>query len=76
MHPELAVGSNGYLDALKSLLTNPPAEVIERGHQLLNAPHLFGVEIGFNLPAFIIALIITAILVIGIQRAQSSMPRL
>ena len=26
---------------------------IERGHQLLNAPHLFGVEIGFNLPAFV-----------------------
>jgi APA family basic amino acid/polyamine antiporter len=30
---------------------------------------MFGVEIGFNLPAFIIALIITAILVVGIQES-------
>jgi len=68
-HPELPVGSTGYLDALKELMTHPPTAIIERGHQLLNAPHLFGVEIGFNLPAFIIALIITAILVIGIQES-------
>jgi APA family basic amino acid/polyamine antiporter len=68
-HPELAVGSNGFLDALKDLLANPPAAVVARGHELLNAPHMFGVEIGFNLPAFIIALIITAILVVGIQES-------
>ena len=69
MHPELPVGSTGYLDALKDLMTHPTAAIIERGHQLLNAPHIFGVEIGFNLPAFIIALIITTILVIGIQES-------
>jgi len=34
---------------------------------LLGAPQLFGTEIGFNLPAFVIALVITAILVIGIK---------
>ena len=33
------------------------------------APHLFGMEIGFNLPAFLIALIITAVLVIGIKES-------
>jgi APA family basic amino acid/polyamine antiporter len=38
---------------------------------LVNAPHLFGMEIGFNLPAFLIALVITAILVIGIQESAS-----
>ena len=32
---------------------------------------LFGVEIGFNLPAFLIALIITAVLVIGIKESAS-----
>ena len=36
---------------------------------MLNAPRIFGVEIGFNLPAFVIALIITAILVIGIKES-------
>ena len=37
--------------------------------ELLNAPTIFGVEIGFNLPAFCIALLITAILVIGIRES-------
>src|SRR5205807_46737 len=37
--------------------------------ELLNAPTIFGVEIGFNLPAFLIALVITAILVIGIKES-------
>ena len=35
----------------------------------VNAPHIFGVEIGFNLPAFVIALVITAILTIGIRES-------
>jgi APA family basic amino acid/polyamine antiporter len=34
-----------------------------------NAPTIFGVEIGFNLPAFVIALVITAILVVGIKES-------
>jgi basic amino acid/polyamine antiporter, APA family len=35
----------------------------------LNAPHLFGYEIGVNVPAFLIALVITAILVVGIKES-------
>ena len=35
----------------------------------MNAPHLFGHEIGVNVPAFLIALVITAILVIGIKES-------
>ncbi len=31
--------------------------------------HFFGVEVGFNLPAFVIALIITTVLVIGIRES-------
>src|SRR6204780_3589371 len=44
-------------------------ELVQKGHDLLNAPHLFGSEIGFNLPAFLIPLVITAILVIGIKES-------
>ncbi len=44
-------------------------ELLQRAHELLGAPHLFGMEIGFNLPAFIIALLITAILVVGIKES-------
>ena len=32
-------------------------------------PQIFGVEVGFNLPAFVIALVITAILAIGIKES-------
>ncbi len=67
--PELVTGSQGFLDALTNLLAAPPASLMDRAHQLLAAPHMFGVEIGFNLPAFIIALVITAILVVGIKES-------
>lgn len=68
-HPDYAPGSQSFLDALASLEAHPTAELISRAHALLGAPHVFGVEIGFNLPAFIIALIITAVLVVGIKES-------
>ena len=43
--------------------------LLQRAHDLVNAPRVFGFEIGFNLPAFLIALVITAILVIGISES-------
>src|SRR6202011_6112122 len=36
---------------------------------LLNAPRVFGIEIGVNVPAFVIAMVITAILAIGIKES-------
>lgn len=68
-HPELISGTQAFLDALKGIIAAPSDAIIARGHEILAAPHLFGVEIGFNLPAFLIALIITAILVVGIQES-------
>jgi len=44
-------------------------ELMQRAHELLSAPHLFGAEIGLNLPAFLIALVITAILAVGIKES-------
>jgi len=44
-------------------------DLLQRAHELLNAPHLFGVEIGVNVPAFLIALVITAILAVGIKES-------
>jgi APA family basic amino acid/polyamine antiporter len=46
-------------------------ELLTRAHTLVGAPHLFGMDFGFNLPALCIALIITAVLVIGIQESAS-----
>ena len=65
----LVPGTQAFLDKVSSLTANPPAELIQRAHELLGAPHVFGMEIGFNLPAFLIALVITTILVIGIKES-------
>jgi APA family basic amino acid/polyamine antiporter len=68
-HPELVSGSQGFLNALQGVMASPSAALTIRAHQLLNAPHFFGMELGFNLPAFLIAMVITAILVVGIKQS-------
>ncbi|QEE29072.1 amino acid permease [Terriglobus albidus] len=68
-HPELLPGTQAFSAALDALKAAAPADLTAQAHALLGAPHLFGIEIGFNLPAFIIALIITTILVIGISES-------
>src|SRR5579864_6393438 len=65
----LVPGTQAFLDKVSALTAAPSAELLQRAHELLGAPHLFGMEIGFNLPAFIIALFITAVLVIGIKES-------
>jgi len=67
--PTLVPGTQAFLDKVSALTATPSAELLQRAHALLGAPHLFGLEIGFNLPAFVIALIITTILVIGIKES-------
>lgn len=68
-HPELAPGTQAFLQALDALKRSGSADLAQRAHQLLGAPHIFGVEIGFNLPAFLIALLITWVLVVGIKES-------
>jgi basic amino acid/polyamine antiporter, APA family len=67
--PTLVPGTQPFLDKVMAIITTQSPELVQRAHVLLNAPHLFGYEIGVNLPAFIIALVITAILVIGIKES-------
>jgi APA family basic amino acid/polyamine antiporter len=67
--PNLVAGTQPYLDQLTQIKGSPTAELMTRAHQLLNAPHMFGMEIGVNLPAFLIALVITAILIVGIKES-------
>jgi len=67
--PSLLPGSQDFLQHLDAIKNAPSADIMLRAHQLLNAPHIFGLEIGVNIPAFVIALLITAILVIGIQES-------
>jgi basic amino acid/polyamine antiporter, APA family len=67
--PSLVPGSQTFLDKISAVISAQSPELLQRAHQLLGAPHLFGMEIGFNLPAFVIALVITAILVVGIKES-------
>ncbi len=65
----LVPGTQTFLDKVSAIVSAQSPELLTRAHDLLGAPHLFGAEIGFNLPAFIIALVITAVLVIGIKES-------
>ena len=65
----LVPGSQAFLAKVADIMTAQSPDLIQRAHQLLNAPHLFGYEIGFNVPAFLIALTITAILAVGIKES-------
>ncbi|HLJ86972.1 MAG TPA: amino acid permease [Candidatus Angelobacter sp.] len=65
----LISGTQAFLDKVMAIQSANSPELLQRAHDLLGAPTIFGVEIGFNLPAFVIALIITAILVVGIKES-------
>src|SRR5207302_3404745 len=67
--PSLVPGTQAFLDRVTAIMASPPEALVQRARELLNAPRIFGVEFGFNLPAFLIALLITAILVIGIKES-------
>jgi len=67
--PSLGTTTQAFLDKVSAIISAQPPELLQRAHELLGAPHLLGAEIGFNLPAFLIALVITTILVIGIKES-------
>jgi len=67
--PSLVPGTPAFLDKVGAIMAAQSADLIARARDLVSAPVIGGVEIGFNLPAFIIALLITAILVVGIKES-------
>ena len=54
--PNLVPGTSAFLDKVGAISSAHSPELVQRATELLNAPTIFGVEIGFNLPAFFIAL--------------------
>jgi basic amino acid/polyamine antiporter, APA family len=65
----LVPGTQAFLDKVSVILAVHSPDLVQRAHDLVSAPQIFGIEIGFNLPAFLIALVITAILTIGIKES-------
>ncbi len=68
-NPTLVPGTIAFSRALDAVKTAASPELVRQAHALLNAPRVGGVEIGFNLPAFVIALLVTAVLVVGIKES-------
>jgi APA family basic amino acid/polyamine antiporter len=68
-NPSLVVGTPAFGHALDAVKATAGSALASQAHALLNAPAIGGVEIGFNLPAFLIALVITAVLVVGIKES-------
>src|SRR5256714_7737242 len=46
-NPNLVPGTQAFIDKMDAMMAAQSAELVTRGHALLNAPTLFGVEIGF-----------------------------
>jgi APA family basic amino acid/polyamine antiporter len=67
--PSLVPGTQAFLLKVSAIMGAQSPELLQRAHDLLAAPILFGHEIGINVPAFVIALVITAILAIGIKES-------
>ncbi len=65
----LVPGTQAFLTKVSAITAEHSPVLVQKAHDLLGAPQIFGMEIGFNLPAFLIALVITAILVRGIKES-------
>jgi basic amino acid/polyamine antiporter, APA family len=65
----LVPGTQEFLKKVTDIVDAQAPDLLQRAHILLGAPRVFGWEIGFNLPALLIALVITAILTRGIKES-------
>jgi basic amino acid/polyamine antiporter, APA family len=65
----LLPGTQAFLNKVSDIVAAQSPQLVEGAHKLLDAPKIFGVEVGWNMPAFVIALVITAILAIGIKES-------
>src|SRR5271165_287704 len=55
----LVPGTQEFLKRVTAIVDAQSPDLLQRAHALLGAPNIFGFEFGFNLPALLIALVIT-----------------
>jgi basic amino acid/polyamine antiporter, APA family len=65
----LVPGTQAFLNRVTDIIVAQSPQLVQAAHARLSAPTVFGVELGWNMPAFVIALIITTILAIGIKES-------
>jgi APA family basic amino acid/polyamine antiporter len=69
--PSVGITTKAFSDRVHALIDVPSPDLLRQAHDLVAAPRIFGFDFGFNLPAFVIALIITAVLVVGIKESAN-----
>jgi basic amino acid/polyamine antiporter, APA family len=70
-NPSLGTTTKDFLDRSAQIIAAQSPDLLQRAHDLVGSPRIFGFDFGFNLPAFIIALVITAVLVVGIKESAN-----
>ena len=70
-YASLVEGSKEFVNQIDAVMKTAGPELVQRAHDLVGAPHIFGFDFGFNLPAFCIAMLITTILVLGIKESAN-----
>lgn len=68
-NPTLLEGTRPFLEKVNEVLAAKSPLLMTQAHDLIHAPHVFGIDVGFNLMAFCIASLITIILVLGIKES-------
>src|SRR5207245_3506236 len=53
--PRLVPGTQAFLSKVTAIISGHPPELVQGPHDVLGAPHLFGLEVGFTLAASVIA---------------------
>src|ERR1700736_1223926 len=65
----LVPGTQAFLNKVTEIVMAQSPQLVHAADARFNASTIFGVEFGWNIPAFVIALIITTILAIGIKES-------
>src|ERR1700726_3638610 len=53
----LLPGTQAFLNKVSDIIAAQSPQLVQAAHARLNAPTIFGVEVGWNMPAFVIALV-------------------
>ena len=65
----LVPGTQAFLAKVTAIMSAQSPELLQRAHDMLGAPVIWGHEIGINVPAFLVAMVITTVLAIGIRES-------
>jgi APA family basic amino acid/polyamine antiporter len=69
--PTLVTGTQAFVDQVNAIVSAQTPDLLRQAQAMVGSPHILGFDFAFNLPAFIIAMIVTMILVVGIKESAN-----